>query len=530
MNDAAPSRRYSGLAWRIVLFNGIALIVLIGGVIYVQASRVGLVDERLRSIKAQAQIAASTIAEYATDEDTQRMKLEEAVPLLRQLIAPTRLRARLYEPDGRLAIDTRDLLARNIIVMRELPPLDRWSRFKGFVQRMYDGIMGVRPFTKPPRNFEAGTDGRAYSEVMSALSGDAATAERIDEQNRLVLSVAVPVQRFKAIYGVLQLTTEGGDIDDVLREERAKLLEAFLVAIIVMFASALYLSGFIAQPIRRLAEAADRVRGGHTGRQPIPIMSERRDEIGILARSLSAMTQAMYDRIDAIESFAADVAHELKNPLTSLKSAVEMLRRADTEAARTQLMKIIGNDVRRIDRLITDISDASRLDAELSREPGEPVDISRLLETIIDVYQLTEISKGVEVSLDSKVPPAARVIGRDERLGQVVRNLIDNAISFSPPDGKVVVQASGEGRTVRIVVEDEGPGIPPDNLETIFERFYTERPHGHEFGNNSGLGLSIARQIVQRAGGRIWAENRTPAEGKTGARFIVELPAARQHA
>jgi len=527
MRDTARPKRYSGLAWRIVLFNGFALAVLIGGVIYVQSSRVGLVDERLRSIKAQAQMAAGTIAEFTTDEDTQQMKVDAAALLLRQLIAPTRLRARLYGPGGHLAVDTRDLLARNIVVTRELPPLDRWSRFKGVVQRIYDGLTGVRPFTKPPRNFEAGEDGRAYSEVMAALSGTAATAERIDDQNRLVLSVAVPVQRFKAIYGVLQLTTEGGDIDDVLREERAKLLEAFLVAIIVMFASSIYLSGFIAQPIRRLAAAADRVRSGRTGRQSIPIMSERRDEIGDLAQSLAAMTQAMYDRIDAIESFAADVAHELKNPLTSLKSAVEMFGRADNEPARTQLMEIIRNDVRRIDRLITDISDASRLDAELSREPGEPVDISHLLETIVGVYQLTEISKGVKVSLESQLPPTTRVIGRDERLGQVVRNLIDNAVSFSPPDGTVLIKAANDGRIVRIIVEDDGPGIPPENLETIFERFYTERPQGHEFGNNSGLGLSIARQIVQRAGGRIWAENRAASENRTGARFIVELPASR---
>jgi two-component system sensor histidine kinase ChvG len=520
-------RRFAALAWRIILFNGFALAILIGGVLYVQSSRVGLVDERLNSIKAQAEIVAGTLAEYATDENTHSIKVDDAEPLLRQLIAPTRLRGRLYLPDGKLAIDTRNLLARNVVQMQELPPLDRRSRYVLELRRLYESVMGIRPFSRLEPNFEASTDGRAYREVTRALSGEAAVAERINEENKLVLSVAVPVQRFKAIYGVLLVSTEGGDIDNVLREERTKLLEVFLVAVGVMVISSLYLSGFIAGPIRRLARAADAVRGGRSGREPIPALAERQDEIGDLSRSLSAMTRALYERIDAIEAFAADVAHELKNPLTSLGSAVEMLKRAGSEEARENLSAIVRNDVRRIDRLITDISDASRLDAELSRESGEPVSVGHLLETIVEVYRATEISRGVTIDLAIDLPPGTNVIGRDERLGQVIRNLVDNAISFSPKGATVTVRSRTEGRSVRIIVEDEGPGVPPENLETIFERFYTERPQGREFGSNSGLGLSIARQIVQRAGGRIWAENRLgPVEGK-GARFIVELPMAR---
>jgi two-component system sensor histidine kinase ChvG len=525
--EAPRSRRFSALAWRIILFNGFALAILTAGVLYVQSSRVGLVDERLNSIKAQAEIVAGTLAEYATDENTQRVKVDDAEPLLRQLIAPTRLRGRLYQSDGQLAIDTRNLLARNVVQTQELPPLDRWSRFKLELRRFYESVMGVRPFSKLEPNFEAGNNGRKYPEVQRALSGETAVAKRVNEENKLVLSVAVPVQRFKAIYGVLLLTTEGGDIDDILREERTKLLEVFLVAVLVMVISSLYLSGFIAGPIRRLARAADRVRGGHSGRETIPAMSERHDEIGDLSLSLSAMTQALYDRIDAIESFAADVAHELKNPLTSLKSAIEMLKRADTDETRERMAAIIRNDVRRIDRLITDISDASRLDAELSREAGEPVSITHLLETIVEVYRATDIARSVKIVLALDLPPGANVIGKDERLGRVLRNLIDNAISFSPEGGTVTVRSHAEGRIVRLVVEDEGPGVPPENLETIFNRFYTERPAGHEFGSNSGLGLSIARQIVHRTGGRIWAENRLgPIEGQ-GARFVVELPLAR---
>jgi len=239
------------------------------------------------------------------------------------------------------------------------------------------------------------------------------------------------------------------------------------------------------------------------------------------------MTQALYDRIDAIESFAADVAHELKNPLTSLKNAVEMLVRAKDDNIRARLMAIVHNDVKRIDRLITDISDASRLDAELSREANEPVDLGHLLETIVEVYRLTELPRGIQISL-SEMPPDLIVLGRDERLGQIFRNLIDNAVSFTRDDGTVAISAIVEGQSVRVAVEDRGPGIPPENLETIFNRFYTERPDEHGFGKNSGLGLSIARQIAAGIDGRIRAENVTGVSGDiVGARFIVELPLSR---
>jgi two-component system sensor histidine kinase ChvG len=522
-------RRYSALTRRIIFFNAVALLVLIGGVILVQSSRIGLVDERLQGIKEQALIVASTLAEYTTDEGSREIKVDEAEPLLRQLIEPTRLRARLYETDGKLALDTRFLLARNVVETRQLPPLDFLHKLRSWWDRIYGGLMGVRPFADLEPYFEAGPDGRVYHEVVSALSGEVSTAERVDDQNKLVLSVAVPIQRFKTVYGVLMVSTEGGDIDDILREERATLLEVFLVALLAMLLSSLYLAQFVATPIRRLAAAADRVRRGQAGRESIPLMEGRRDEISDLASSLSGMTRALYSRIDAIERFAADVAHELKNPLTSLKNAVEMLSRSKDDTSRDSMIKIVQQDVKRIDRLITDISDASRLDAELSREEYEPVDIARLLETIVEVYTYTRPNRGVTLALQLDLPKDARVMGRDERLGQIFRNLIDNAISFSPDGGKVAISAAASGYRVRVSVADEGPGIPQGNLETIFDRFYTERPVGHEFGNNSGLGLSIARQIVTGVGGRIWAENRREpgAENPCGAMFVVELPLAR---
>jgi len=522
----ATHRPISRLSWQIIFFNAIALAILIAGMLLVQSGREGLVDERMAGIRQVASIVANTLSEYATHEKTRSIDVDEAEPLLRQLIAPTNLRARLYDTDGRLQIDTRNLLSRNIVETSDLPPLDLYHRAQSWLLRIYDGVMGVRPLAGTEPYFEAGGNGRVYSEVRNALAGESASVRRLDQQNKLVLSVAFPVQLFRTVYGVLLVTTEGGDIDNILREERARLLGFALVALIVMIISSFYLSRAIAAPVRALAAAADRVRSGRLGREIIPPMSERKDEIGELADSLSAMTRALYGRIDAIERFAADVAHELKNPLTSLKSAVEMLRRARDEASRERLMAIVTNDVGRIDRLITDISDASRLDAELSREQIRPVDLAHLLEIVIEVYQLVPSRRGVKLSLELALPSRLLVLGQDERLGQVFRNLIDNAVSFSPDGETVRIKAEQHDGRARVSVQDEGPGIPPDNLETIFDRFYTERPLDHGFGRNSGLGLSIARQISEGLGGRIWAENRTPEEGKTGARFIVELPLA----
>ncbi len=516
--------RFSALTRRIIFFNAVALIVLIGSVLVAQTNGRSLIDERMSAIRQQALIVANTLGEYTTDEETHTIKMEDTETLLKQLIEPTNLRARVYDTSGHLQIDTRNLLPRNVVQTLELPPLDWWSRTKESWSRLYDGVMGVRPFSRLAPYFEAGSDGRIYSEVNAALTGEPyTTAERVDEQNKLVLSVAVPIQRFKAIYGALMVSTEGGDIDGILRDDRATLLQVFLVAFVVMLVSSLYLSGMIAEPIRRLARAADLVRSGRAGRENIPLMRERHDEIGELSESLSAMTGALYDRIDAIERFAADVAHELKNPLTSLKSAVEMFARARDDASREKLMGIVRNDVKRIDRLISDISDASRLDAELSRETATLVDLDHLLRTIVEIYELTEIPRGVKIVLALDLPPGARVLGRDERLGQIFRNLIDNAVSFSPDGGTVAISARAQGSLLRVAVEDEGSGIPEENLESVFLRFYTERPADHGFGKNSGLGLSIARQIAEGVGGRIFAENREPH----GARLIVELPIAR---
>jgi two-component system, OmpR family, sensor histidine kinase ChvG len=531
----SPVRRISPLTRRILFFNAFALFILIGGVLWVQSSRAGLVQERIAGIRDQALIVAGALAEYTAVQERRAIDTAQAEPLLRQLIAPTHLRARVYTTGGELQIDTRNLLARNVVVTESLPPpestnplLAYFERALGGAQGLYDRLMGVRPLGKLEPYFEAGQNGRVYAEVNLALTGESGSSVRVNELDKLVLSVAVPIRRFATLYGVLMLTTESGDIDDILKDERSALMKVFALAFGVLLLSSLYLAGTIAAPVRRLAAAAERVRRGRAGREVMPAIPDRGDEIGELADSLSAMTRALYDRIDAIERFAADVAHELKNPITSLRSAVEMFERTKDGDNRERLVQVIRNDLKRIDRLITDISDASRLDAELSRGHSQPVDVGRQLQTLVAIYGAMEMPRGVHVEVGRDLTKGAIVQGMDERLGQVFRNLIDNAISFSPDDGRVRVTAQVNGGLVRAMIEDDGPGIPEDNIERIFDRFYTERPVEHGFGKNSGLGLAIARQIIASHNGRVWAENRTDVQGKRiGARFVVELPLAR---
>jgi two-component system sensor histidine kinase ChvG len=292
----------------------------------------------------------------------------------------------------------------------------------------------------------------------------------------------------------------------------------------------------IAGPVQRLSAAAESVRHSVKARAEIPDFTDRTDEIGHLSGALRDMTNALYKRIDAIESFAADVAHELKNPLTSLRSATETLPLARTDESKERLMEIIKHDVKRLDRLISDISDASRLDAELAREDAKPVDLADLVRTTVSLFNDIHRDDTPEVVYEIAYAAGAKpygVMGHDSRLSQVIVNLLDNAISFSPPGGRVAVQARRIGPEIQIAVEDEGPGIPPENLERIFERFYTDRPQ-ENFGQNSGLGLNISRQIVMAHGGRLYAENRPPpgmwrgnGDGKSGgARFVIRLPAS----
>ena len=544
--------RFSSLTRRIVVFNVAALFVLLTGILYLNQFREGLIDARRQSLLTQAAIIAGAIAEGATSTPDAQVidplagnrdapssmdaaltdralpiDPETAAPILRRLVLPTQTRARLYDKDGWLVLDSRRLSASGQVVAFELPPPEG-ADDPDFLGSVAGWVLGLLPGRDLERFREAGSqNGTMYAEVIGALTGTPSSMERVNDRGELIVSVAVPIQRYRAVLGALMLSTRGGDIDAIVRAERFAIVQVFLVALGVTILLSVVLAGTIAEPVRRLAQAAEIVRRGKNARAQIPDFTGRRDEIGELSGSLRDMTNALYNRIDAIESFAADVAHELKNPLTSLRSAVETLRLAKDDAGKERLMQIIQDDVRRIDRLISDISNASRLDAELSREEMEDVNIPTLLETVCDLFTETGVAGDARVVLD--IDPGAQgreqmtVKGFDMRLGQVVRNLVDNALSFNPPGGVVRVSAARVRGRIVIHVDDEGPGIPPDSFERIFDRFHTDRPDS--FGKHSGLGLAISRQIVDVHGGTVHAANLMDGDKVRGARFTVDLPA-----
>ncbi|HEV3242462.1 MAG TPA: sensor histidine kinase [Methyloceanibacter sp.] len=550
---------FTSLTRRIVILNLIGLAILVSGILYLNQFRAGLIDAKVQSLLTQGEIIAGALAASAgvdTDEvqiDPEKLlesepgpsssgdddsldftiDPERAAPILRRLVKPTGSRARIYGRDGALILDSDTFYSRGEVLRYDLPAPD--AEKPDALTTFWQAVKTrMRQYDLPLYNEIGGDNGKAYPEVASALTGTSVPIVRVNDKGELVVSVAVPVQRLRAVLGVLLLSTRGGDIDNIVAAERWGIVRVSLFAAAVTVVLSMILANTIAGPVQRLAAAAERVRHSVKARAEIPDFTDRTDEIGHLSGALRDMTQALYKRLDAIESFAADVAHELKNPLTSLRSATETLPLAKTPDAKDRLMEIIQHDVRRLDRLISDISDASRLDAELAREDAQPVDTAELLRTTVSLFNDIHRDDTPEVVLDIAYSGGARpyrCVGHDSRLSQVIVNLLDNAISFSPVGGRVSVTAKRIGSEIQIAVEDEGPGIPPENLERIFERFYTDRPQ-ESFGQNSGLGLNISRQIVVAHGGRLWAENRTAksvgaAERKTGgARFVIRLPAA----
>jgi two-component system sensor histidine kinase ChvG len=552
----------SSLTRRIVVLNVTGLVALSIGIIVLSQFRAGLIDARIQSLLVQGQIIAGAIASSATVETDSSITLdpdkllnlhlgesygpnedalygldfpinpERVGPILRRLVSPTKTRARIYDRDGVLLVDSRNLFGRGDILRYDLPPPS--AEKPGFFERAFIALRTWLGRGDLPLYHELGADdGKGYAEVGRALDGQNASMVRINERGDVIVSVAVPVQRFRAVRGALMLSTQGADIDDMVEAERLAILKVFLIAAVVMVVLSILLAGTIAEPVRRLADAAERVRRRIRSRVEIPDFTRRRDEIGHLSGTLRDMTNALYSRIEAIESFAADVAHELKNPLTSLRSAVETLPLAKSDESRSRLLTIIQHDVKRLDRLISDISDASRLDAELQRQEAAPVDFVKLLSTLVAGANEVKRDDCVKVTLRFEGDAGGRafqVTGHDSRLGQIIDNLIENARSFSPPGGSVRITCRRSRHHVEVLVDDDGPGVRPDVSEKIFERFYTDRPH-QGFGQNSGLGLSISKQIVEAHGGAIWVENRigpSAADGEPrvlGARFVVRLPA-----
>ena len=547
---------FSSLTRRIVSLNIAGLLALVASILYLSQFRAGLIDARAQSLLVQAEIIAGAIAASATVQtntitiDPERLldlkagesyagpdeyspldfpiNPERVAPVLRTLISPTKTRARIYDPNGALLLDSRTL--ENVLRFDLPPPTGQ----PGIVGRAMIAIRTWLNRGDLPLYKELGPEnGNGYEEVANALKGQKRSMVRVNSRGEVIVAVAVPVLRSRAINGVLMLSTQGDDIDQMVTAERLAILKVGGVASAVMIVLSLLLASTIAGPVRRLADSAERVRRRIKTRVEIPDFTRRRDEIGHLSGALRDMTGALYNRIEAIEMFAADVAHELKNPLTSLRSAVETLPLARSDSSRARLLEVIEHDVKRLDRLISDISDASRLDAELQRQDMAPVDLRRLLTTLTSVANETRLGHDVAVEARFEGRSSSDIFlvpGHDSRLGQVISNLLSNAQSFSEPDGKVRILCRRARSEIEIVVDDDGPGIRPDALERVFERFYTDRPH-QGFGQNSGLGLSISKQIIDAHGGRIWAENRLGRKGSdgeptiAGARFVVRLPA-----
>lgn len=510
-----PGSRLGGL---IIALNLFGLAILIGGALVLNELRRGLVNARIDSLTTQGEFIANVIDRAATmGEPEPQLEIDRAAETLQLLFIPRSQRARLFDAKGHEFADSYTVADR--VERKVLPP-------------------ARKPGTPPPRSqSDASKPAKAEAarkalqqEVALALKGKPVAGMRLSPNGQRVVSVSIPLRHVEVVLGVL--TLEAGDVDQIIAAERRALIPFIVMAIAVSLASSFLLNRLIAQPVLRLARAADRVRLSRARAISLPDLADRDDELGDLTRSLQAMTAALSSRMDAIERFAADVAHEIRNPLTSIRSAVETLDIVSEPAPRTKLMTILKQDVGRLDRLITDISNASRLDAELSRDAPRTIDLTRLLSDLCTLYSdggRPGDAKVVLVAADGM--DSHPISGREGPLSQVFRNLIDNARSFTrlgsgkATEAEVRIDVRNLGQDILVTIDDDGPGIPPENLETVFERFYTSRPRGALFGGNSGLGLSIARQIIEAHGGRIWAENRLDDAGEVlGARFSVRLP------
>jgi two-component system, OmpR family, sensor histidine kinase ChvG len=551
----------ASLLRRILISNLMGFVILIGGILYLGWFHTWLIDAKLDALKTQGRIIADAIAANAKvvrehividpdaipddpgtpnsfpDDGLASLELsihpEEVTPILRKLIQPTNTRARIYGRDGTLIVDTAQTLARWKAMRNEPTGSDGESPE---TQNIWSRI--TRYFFREPLPVyqEIGTgNGMAYKEVREALNGHEKSMLLLNRKGEQIVSIAQPIRRFNDVQGVLLLSTRPGQIDKILREERIVILVLAAIALLASVVTSLLLARTVAGPMRRLSAAAERVSHNIDARTQLPEYAGRTDEVAQMATAFQAMTGALCRRIEASEKFAADVAHELKNPLTAARSTAESLGYAKTEEERTHLVQQIQGELKRLNRLITDVSNASRLDAELARKEMRTIDVTAMLRNVVSIFRdiIGDDSRALMLAIGSEPFPGALCVDGDEgRLGQVLTNLIDNAISFSPEGGTVTAQARAAAPFVEILVEDDGPGIPDDRLEIIFDRFYSDRPATDASrGKNSGLGLSISREIVLAHAGQIIAENRyeegAASDAKPcGARFTVRLPIA----
>ena len=525
------------LTRRILAVTLVAPVLLGLGLLFLDEYEDSLIATEIDALRTEGELIAAAIGEGAVAIENEseasgtfmpagaarRIDPATARQLIRRLAALASVRARLYDRGGSMIADSRLLRGPGGEVrVVDLPPADNGRVAEMLRQALawVEDTIGADARLEP---YIEQVNGTAYdfAEVIAAIEqGEAGNAVRIDRGGHKVLTVAVPVQFYKQVAGAVLVSDGDANLEQRLFEVRSAILTIFAWTCVVTVLLSLYLASTIARPIRRLAEAATRVRESRSRQHDIPDLSKRGDEIGALSSALRDMTEGLWLRMDATEQFAADVAHEIKNPLTSLRSAVETVARVQDPEQQKRLMSIIQDDVTRLDRLISDISDASRLDAELSRAETETVDISKLLDALAQMTNSDNKAGAPLVEVDVPLADDLSVVGLEGRLAQVFRNLIGNAVSFSPPEGKITVRADRHDGAVRVVVEDQGPGIPKGKESEIFSRFYSERPEKEKFGTHSGLGLSISKQIIDAHRGTIDAENTNGG----GARFVVRLP------
>lgn len=520
-------RRGISVTGRILIINVITLVLVVVGLFTFGRSMDRLIDSESAILERQASLIASTLGEVAVENTPEgdTLKVDPARQIIRRLVETTDARTQVFTANMLLIADSRLLLgAGRYVQIEQLPPPKQMIDISiaDRIVEVFDWLAMLLPYERNlPVYVESGmATAEQWPDVTEALKGNYRRTLWTTKDNKLILTVTVPIQRFRQVVGAVMLTQDGETIAEAIRRLRSDLLQ---VVSLVLGASALlslYMAQTIARPLRRLAKAANAARAMTTGRPEIPDLTRRGDEIGDLSETLIGMTDTLWKRLDATEHFAADVAHELKNPLSSMHSALETLPRIEDAGRRQKLLQILKEDVLRMERLISDIAATARLEGELTRATPEIFDLLDLVRTLEE----SRVQTGTPLLLET-TEHSLMVEGIPSQLTQVLENLIANALSFSPPDAPVIIKVISTSHHIVLTVEDSGPGIPAGKEEKIFERFYSERPAAEKFGTHSGLGLNICRQIIDAHGGQIHAENRLSADGTvTGARFVVNLP------
>lgn len=543
-------RRITGMTLRIMGVNALAVVALVFGVIYLGQHHSSLIESKLEQFRTEIVLITKSLSEIIPQNEDDYVSVldpssDGLAKTLQDMSVILNTRILLFDAKKNLVFDTaqpslvpvindglttvkKDSSLQSVQILRNMaawiaavfPQHDRLPDFPGIVSQ----------------------NGADYSDVEEAFGNVMSISAWLDYQRDVILTGAMPVILNDEVKGAVMLVNADGDINTALTDAWFNILKISIVTLMITILLSIYLSGVIARPLRNLANAAEGVRKGKIRYSDIPDMSDRHDEIGELSLVLRDMTHALGERMDMIESFAADVAHEIKNPLTSLKSAVETARVVKDQAKMDKLLDIIKHDIERLDRLITDISNASRLDSELSRELFDVVDVKQMLRDMLDAYKSPlereadfqgnsdeALKDGVMITLDLPDYADIYVQGSEGRLVQVFQNILSNALSFSPLHSTIRIQVKLKNNRVTIVIDDEGPGIPENKLTSIFDRFYSERPQHEEYGRHSGLGLSICKQIISAHKGMIYAENLLNRQGEvTGARFSVVLTAVKR--